>query len=428
MFKTPYLLLATCLLLSACDSGSSASNGYTPPDLSDLKSYRTDSDYAEALAVCPGLYQRDRVCTIGELPPLEVDSSDIPTVDEIMSRVSVSHDWMGARFEQALNLLPSEIRTLSKPLAAIVIDDDVRPSFFLSSSGTIYLDPKYLWLTQAEKDTISDHEDFRGAYATQMTTLPAWRYVDNGNYAYSSNDATSRTEEDMVQSLARLLFHELAHANDFIETNRLASLSSEAGFHQLINPEGGQMSDYVQSGLPLTSETLLDYAAALYLGLTASVQTTSLRGSLAGASLESEGANATYAYTTRYEDFAMLVEETMMQRHYGFQRDTAFIEQEVIGVDSQGDEITEVVVKWGQRGRIGDALVKPRAQTAMEQLLPEIDWATHFSNLAAPDHLTVGDTWAENLSLSNDFAVELSSDERARNASLDTEDFANPHY
>ena len=434
MYKTlPWVLFAS-LALTACDSDNNSSSNnteYTPPDLSDLKSYRSDSAYAEALSICPSLYQQNRVCTIGELPPLSQDSAEVPTVSEVMDRVSVSHEWMGINFQRALEseqLLPEVIRILARPLAAIVIDADIRPSFFLNSSGTIYLDPKYLWLTQEEKDTISDKDDFRSAYAGQMTTLPAWRYVDGDNYAYSSNSASTRTIEDMAQSLARLLFHELAHANDFIELDRLPNASSEDGFYVLLNNDGGQMSKSVQNNAPLQSSTLRDYAAALYLGATANVQTTSLRGSSAGAAFDSEGANATYGYTTRFEDFAMMVEETLMFQHYGFQRDAAFIEQDIVGVDSEGNDIVNHTVRWGQRGRLGAPLVKARAQAAMEQLLPNAQWSAFFDSLSTPSSMVVGQTWQQNLSSSASDTRQLSLDDIKRSATTSAEDFASPHH
>ncbi len=427
MLKIQFIALLPCLLLVACISDESSSSGKL--DLSDLRSYNPDSDYAEQLATCASAYQQNLECKIGTLPPLSADSSDEPTVDEIMDRVVVSHQWMGDNFRAALTeqLLPIEIRKMMRPLAAIVIDDDIRPSFFLSGSGMIYLDPKYLWLTSDEKSTISEVQDFRSAFAPQMTALPAWRYLNGDEYAYPSNDSTSRSATEMSYSLARLLFHELAHANDFIELERLPSLSPEAGFSSLLNPEGGQMSEHVQASHPLQSSTLLNYAAALYLGEPASEFTKSLSGINAGAHRNSEGANATYNYTTRYEDFAMLVEETMMLRHFGFRRDTAFVEQEVTGTDSSGEALTDYVVYWGQRGRIGDTLVRPRAQMAMEKLLPDISWGSFFDSLAEPSEMAVGATWLDNLDLTAGTDNDLSLDAEAISERSQAQDFYGPH-
>lgn len=426
MLRTSSLFLAASLTLTACTSDESTEN--THLDLSHLHSYRTNSEYAEALKNCPALYQQERECRIRELPPLLVDSNDSnePTVDEIMNRVAVSHQWMGDNLRQALEFLPKEIRILARPLAAIVIDDNIRPSFFMHSSGMIYLDPAHLWLTADEKNTISDGEDYRAAYASQMTTLPYWRYVDGNDYAYPSNKAVSRSVEEMSYSLAQLLFHELAHANDFIEINRLPSLNQEAGFSSLINPEGGQMSKHVQGSRPLQSNTLLNYAAALYKGQKASSSTKFLTGDLAGSHFSAEGANTTYSYSTRYEDFAMLVEETLMLRHFGFRRDTAFVEKST-PVDASEQNYTEINVRWGQRGRIGDPLVKPRAQHAMEEILPDINWSVFFNNRAEPTNMSIGDTWAQNLNLDSNDDQDMSRDAIERATSTRSEDLDFPH-
>jgi len=425
MLKPLSLALMASLTLSACVTDDSGSDEI---DLSDLRSYDSSSDYAENLTICPVLYQQGRECKISSLPPLLVDSGERPTIDDVMARVAVSHQWMGDNFRDALTAMPEEVLTMMRPLAAIVIDDDIRPSFFLPSAGTIYLDPKYLWLTEAEKNTINDKEDFRTAFSAQMTTRPAWRYVDGDSYAYAGNDSSSRTFDEMTENLARLLFHELAHANDFIEVNRLASLNQDAGFSSLLNTEGGQMSQAVVAANPLQSSTMINYAAAYYLGQNASDFTQSLRGSSAGASLETEGANATYGYSTRYEDFAMLVEETMMLRHFGYRRDTAFYEEDVIGEDEDNNDIIAYNVYWGQRGRIGNDLVKPRALHAMQELLPDTDWASFFDSLAEPTAMRVGESWGDNLDLSNsNDGIRISADDSSRATTLGSNDFASPH-
>ncbi len=441
MFKVIAAALTLTTLLAACspsEESSEPSNQYTPPDLSNLHSYKADSHYAEALRICPTLYQQNKECRIRELPPLSVDSAVISTdaelIDEIMDRVVVSHDWMGDNFRLALELLPRELLSLTSPLAAIVIDDDIRPSFFLHTSGMIYLDPKYLWLTDQQKADVSDVEDYRSANRAQMTTLPAWRYVQNNDYAYASSYASSRTEADMAYALARLLAHELAHANDFIELGRLPSINQESGFSALINSDGGQLSKNVMATVsPLISQTLLDYTAALYKSETASMATQNLTGSSAGLHMASEGANAVYSYTTRYEDFAMLIEESMMAKFFGFQRDSAFVQEEFEENDAEGNPVYSPFVKWGVRGRISDPLVKPRAQKAIALLLPESEtngWTAFFNSLAAPSSMAYDATWLDNLDLiagtsSDAFLVE---DAANRDTAPYPGDFGDPHH
>ena len=84
----------------------------------------------------------------GRPPP----DTDIDT-DAIMQRLVVSHDWMGQRFKEVLDILPAEILQLMSGVTAVVIDDDIRPSYYTNWTGAIYLDPANLWLTNDDSLT-----------------------------------------------------------------------------------------------------------------------------------------------------------------------------------------------------------------------------------------------------------------------------------
>lgn len=411
MHKLAALTLCSSILaLSACKEEPATCSPLNDLDLSNLQGYTSDGPYAQPLRACPSRFNNGSVCTIGELPPLAADAPGIPTIEQVLDRVAVSHTWMGDNFKTALEQMPADIRTLSKPLAAIVIHDGVRPSFFFSPTGTIYLDAKYLWLTPEQQADVTSKDDCRSAFVNRLSTSPAWRYVDQGDYAYSSNERAClspedlaqstlseedncRSVEDMTASIARLLFHELAHANDFIEFDRLPSLNDSDPFSALLNDAGGQMSAAVTASAPLQSQTLLEFAAVRYKGADPSSYIQSLTGFEAGAELSYEGANATYGYTNRHEDFAMLVEETMMAKHFGFQRDAGFVGP----VQSPSEDKPITAVQWGQRGRLGAPLVKQRAQQSMEVLMPNTDWSVFFESLGAPSMLTSGKSWMDNL-------------------------------
>jgi hypothetical protein len=55
-----------------------------------------------------------------------------------------------------------------------------------------------------------------------------------------------------------------------------------------------------------------------------------------------------------------------------------------------------LIVRWGQRGRIGEASIKPRATLVLQNLAPWVDTA-EVTNLPAPIAMRVGDSWAGNL-------------------------------
>jgi len=211
----------------------------------------------------------------------------------------------------------------------------------------------------------------------------------------------------------------------------LPPAGTDAAFSTLINPNSpGPVSAELRTAHPLKSQALFEYAAARYLTGQASEATKALSATSAGAEFSGDGASATYAYTTRYEDFAMLVEEVLMEKYHGIQRDTAFIEIEHVGTDAQGQAVNQPIVHWGQRGRIGDPLVQPRAQLAMEQLLPHREWATFFSALPAPRAMAASATWTDNLDLigGNSIADAPSATARQRAWATHRDDGADPHH
>src|SRR5690606_776398 len=144
--------------------------------------------------------------SLEELPVLGMETA-APTVADVMSRVLVSHSWMGERLQEVLNEMPDDLLLLFRSITVIVVDDDIRPSFYRFGTAAIYLDPDYLWLTFEEEVTISNKEDFRGEYIRQMAYRPVWRYL-NGP------DEMRRSLDTIVVDTAQLLFHELAHATD----------------------------------------------------------------------------------------------------------------------------------------------------------------------------------------------------------------------
>ena len=55
---------------------------------------------------------------------------ETPTFDRVMDRVVVSHRWMGERLEEVLRRAPDDLLRVLGAISAIVIDADVRPSFY----------------------------------------------------------------------------------------------------------------------------------------------------------------------------------------------------------------------------------------------------------------------------------------------------------
>ena len=131
------------------------------------------------------LSARYDVCTFEDTSDC-TDNDALPTVDDIMKKVIVSHDWMGSQFEKFLQDYDEfdDFKNLLRAVTAVVISYDIRPSFYNPTTGAIYLDPDDLWETPAQRDTINSAPDYRSGFGSELQFEMPWRYVKDNDYAY----------------------------------------------------------------------------------------------------------------------------------------------------------------------------------------------------------------------------------------------------
>lgn len=394
------LLVLLIALLGGCGGGSDHRDigpGGSSPDLSDTVVYSPDSPYQGVLKGC-ATASSGNLCSMTTLPLIGQQVGS-PTVDDVMNRVLVSDRWMGDRFREVLENLPPDILQLLKGVTAVVIDGDIRPSFYSSDTAAIYLDPKDLWLTNEEKATIAQAPDYRTDYGAELQFEPLWRYVRDNAYAYASYSLTgteTRQLSDILYPMARVLYHELAHANDFLPPARIAALDRQQTPREASHELAPQsVSAGLEASYPRTSAVWFDLARVLYFGDSPSADLIDLTGEAAGADFAADVANDPYGYATRYEDLAMLFEETMMKVHFDIDRDVAFTSRP----PATADACSDYVVQWGERDRIGDAAVRKRAAFVASHILPGEDLSAFFADLPAPTLMSVGRDWCQNLVL-----------------------------
>ncbi len=365
--------------------------------------FNADSPYANVLVNCVYNNAIDfrTSCRLNKLPLIAQDTTT-PTIDEIMDRVVVSHRWMGQRFKEFLQNadLHGDFRNLLRATTAIVISYDVRPSYYWVVTGAIHLDPENLWLTPDERDTINQAPDYRASFGDSLNFVMPWRYVKNNTYAsfyYPQGLRVTRDASDGVYSLAALMYHELAHANDFFAQSTWASLNRNDRIldaaDKIIQSTGIQ-SDLLSTSLPLNGEEMYRLAKVRYRGETATATERNYSPSDVSGFFSPEHAPQFYNYTSKREDYAMLFDGFMMKARYNVDRDVA--------ITNQPQNSTEqFIVTWGQRGRIGDANIKPRVDYVTHRILPEFSSASEIiDNLAEPIAMEAGKTWAENLTIS----------------------------
>ena len=358
-----------------------------------------DSPYKSTIVDCVKIVNDHPVtnCKLNVLPFIGQNTNS-PTKADIMAQTIVSHPWMAARFEQLLNQMPQDIFLLFRGVTAVVIGADIRPSHYRSDSGAIYLDPADLWLNASERATISKKEDFRSGFSNGLAFRSLWRYVlgktDAFGYFPLDGPISSRSISDIVRPMADLLFHELAHANDFMPPAYVAQVNP-----QLTPPAAidALASSRVSTGLtlqaPLNSQMQFGLAQVMFYGAKATETQKRLLPEQVGLDFSIDGANDSYNYSSQFEDTAMLFEEIMMKYHYNADRELAFTD----APPATGATCANYVVRWGVRNRAGDPQVKARAQLIVQKLLGVNNTSAYFANLPTPKSMLTGVDWCSNL-------------------------------
>lgn len=199
-------------------------------------------------------------------------------------------------------------------------------------------------------------------------------------------------------ALLRLLYHELAHANDFMPPAELANLSSNLSVLQALESVAGNwVSNELYNDTPATSQLMLDLANTRFrTGEPTDLQKT-FGAALVGSEHANDVPNHFYGYSTRREDLAMMFEAVMMKRNFDVDMDIAYLD-----VPTAADPgCNDYKVGWGKRNLIGSASVKNRAQFVADKILPELDWNAFVQNLEADTDMVAGDGWCENLVLNS---------------------------
>jgi hypothetical protein len=404
------------------DPNNTGPHVFSDSHVSRVYAYKRASPFAPVLARCtydPALQWTGggkNLCPLSTLPFLhQTSGGGVPTVAQIMDRVLVSHDWMGEVFEQYLasSAASDDLKRLFNGVTAIVIGAHVRPSFYYALTGAIYLDADNFWLNAAQRDVIDEAPDFRSDFGRDLQFSAPWRYAFNNQNIFVNFPATSRIGRDLAYLLNEsgwLLYHELGHAADFMPPAARASLDSSVSAWDNIAARFNSRqlpSDQLTSALPLQSAQMRALAQVMFISGPAASPSTDVGGfpysTLTGFSATQVGgffgadrASDTYNYSTTREDIAMLFEEFMLARNHGFRRDVAITEKITAATTS-----ATLTVRWGQRGRVGDAAVKPRVQQTVQALAP---WvlvadANAVTALPAPLLMRAGDSWQSNLCL-----------------------------
>lgn len=376
-----------------------ASNAYFDDRVAQVFPYNSNSPYINNLVDCVYNNTLSSSCTLAKLPLLAKENPT-PTINNIMDRVVVSHQWMGDRFKDFLtNSDPNnDFKHLLRATTAIVISYDIRPSFYWAATGAIYLDADNFWLTPDERDTINEAPDFRADFGQELQFFMPWRYVKDNDYAdgyFAIEQRETRTTNDGFYRLASLLYHELAHANDFFPSSEWFIHSEQSRILDAAVSTNFE-SDNLAVAFPLQSSEMRSLAQVSFAGEAATATEKSYSTNDIETLFSPDLATGFYAYSSEREDYALLFEELMMQARFNVFRDVA-ITNLPAGDDISG---TDYIVTWGQRGRIGEERIKQRVAYSASRVLPEFDSTQALTQVVAPVAMVSGDNWVENLAIS----------------------------
>ena len=339
------------------------------------------------------------LCTLGELPLLG-QSVPLPSVEQVMQRVLVSHDWQAEVFERFLREQDAsgDLRRMLAATTAVVIGGRIRPAFYWSATGAVYLDASTLWLTPEQRDTVSEAPDPRSDYGRDLQYSSPWRYVKDNAFATPARPVAARATRDVAEirvELGRLLYHELTHAGDFFPPSSHASLALDRRVYEAVPAQ--TPSQRLQQQLPFYSQEMVGLGRVLFFGEASAAPQRAYSPADVARLFSLDRVNDDYSYslpssaTVPREDAAMLVEEAMVQLRYGVLRDVGFTP--LIPTDGTAADQT---LTWGQRGRIGDAALRERLQLVLDEVMPWVS-ASDLARLATPVMLRSGLTWGQNL-------------------------------
>jgi len=340
---------------------------------------------------------------LSQLPFIAQESGGgIPTVEQVMNHVVVSHDWLGRNFEQFLRTQDTEgdFRRLLNGVTAIVLGAHVRPSFYYAMTGAIYLDADNFWLLPEERDTIDETPDYRSDFGNDLNFSGPGRYVRNNQYVsryFYPDERVTRTLAYLLDDTSSLLYHELGHAADFLPPSSYASLNTQASAWGNIGPRCSAQtlaSDDLASSYSLNSTIMYGLADVQFHGTTATDQQKAYTSDQVAGFFSGDRATDQYAYSSTREDVAMLFEEFMMSTRRGILRDVAVADK--ITSNTTGSNL---LVRWGQRGRVGAVEIKPRITFVLARIAPWVDVNT-VASLPVPIAMRAGESWTSNLLLS----------------------------
>jgi hypothetical protein len=362
-----------------------------------VKPYNSANRYAQQLQTCVYADSSDRSCSINSLPFIGISKKAITTQD-VLDRTMVSHDFLGESFKQVLNRMNPEMLQMFGAVNAIVISDKINPSFYYSNSGAIYLSGRFFWRNAEEFALLNQVRDSREDYGSALQFLFVSEYFKNGKSISERAKNEVQTYDEISLNLARLLFHELTHANDYFPKTvyqnpdlDLSKSFQSVAHDRFIKNELISMKQPIK----VSSDTLIHLADILFSGEEATKADSEVLAEEVVKEFRADVASADYSYSTDREDLAMCSEEALMLYYYGFKRYIVVVKLPEANYIIPEDFDYPIV--WGEVDRILEPTIKSRALFAIENVLSKniSDQVSKKLDQFSPKEIPANTSWAD---------------------------------
>ena len=338
-------------------------------DIGNVKPYYSKADYAESMSTCVYKLKDEDSCKISELPLIGMNHETVD-VDAIMDRTLVSHDFLGLRFEQVLRKLDPEILQLFGSVSAVVISDKVKPSFFYGGTGAIYLSGSYFWTNYEEWELMNRKKDFREGSGLPFQFDYTSDYMKNGLSFRERAEENYQSIDEIKLKLARLLFHELAHANDYFPSKFYKNLDKDFDkTYYATTVERYEKNALVSLKMQTKPRSIIleRVGQVLFQSEKANSNDSELTADLIIEEFKNDVTNDFYAYSTHAEDLAMLTEESLMYHYFDYSR--FFMIMKYPSSYFVVPENFEYKTAWGEIGRVSRPGIKERSEFVLKEML-----------------------------------------------------------
>ncbi len=378
--KALFLILLSVLAISGCSKKKTA---VIPADHNEeallanetffdhpeeIILYNPSQENADKIKDCAFKVKAENSCPISDSPLLGMNKNQI-SINEIMNRTMSSKYSYFETFRNVLYQMPKETLNLFGSVNAIVISDRINPDFYHYSSGAIYLSGNNFWKTEAEREAANNNKDYRESFGAALPFISTREHYKRGRSLDLAERLKTRTDQQLAPLLIKLLFHELAHANDFFPKSFYDSTDMDVTKSYYAMTEENWEKEKVISQKMKTDLTSVAWKKAspiLYQGEKADAEAKNTSAYTMLREFITDVAVAPYSYSSPREDMAMLIEESLFYHYYEY--DSYVIIIKLPGADFKIPEDFSYPIAGGIKNKIAAPNVKERAEDILERV------------------------------------------------------------